>query len=98
MSRITTDTTFAATEMTSTGGIMGVTRKGSVVHVAINEANLVPYIVSTLNDQALAIDIASRLNLPGADDLYIAQFNNLFAAGDIAGAAKIAANSLPPKH
>lgn len=59
MTRITTDTTFAATEFTATGGIMGITRKGSVVHVAVNEANLVPYIVSTLHDQQLAIEVTS---------------------------------------
>ena len=57
MAIITTDKTFAATEFTSTGGIMGITRKGSVIHVAINEANLVPYIVSTLHDQQLAIEV-----------------------------------------
>jgi len=33
------------------------------------------------------------LNLAGADDLYVAQFNNLLAAGDVAGAAKVAADS-----
>jgi clathrin heavy chain len=57
MTRITTDTTFAATEFTSTGGVMGITRKGSVIHIAVNEANLVPYIVSTLHDQQLAIEV-----------------------------------------
>ena len=77
MTRITTDTTFAAVESSASGGILGVTRKGSVVHVCVNEANLVPYIVSNLHDQQLAIEIASRLNLAGADELYVAQFNSL---------------------
>jgi hypothetical protein len=49
--------------------------------VTVNETTLVPYIVGQLRDQALALDIASRLNLSGADDLYVAQFNNLIAAG-----------------
>ena len=61
MTRITTDTTFAATEFTATGGVMGITRKGSVIHIAINEANLVPYIVSTLHDQQLAIEVLTIL-------------------------------------
>jgi clathrin heavy chain len=39
------------------------------VQVAVNEATLVPYIVSTLRDNALGIALAARLNLPGADDL-----------------------------
>ena len=91
--RITQDTVFASTEHNATGGIMGITRRGQVLHVGINESNLVPYIVGQLRDQELAIQIASRLNLPGADDLYSAQFNTLIAAGDVQGAARVAADS-----
>lgn len=91
--RITTDTVFAATEHSASGGIIGITRKGQVLHVGLNEQNLVPYIVGQLKDQQLAIEVASRLNLSGADDLYAAQFNSLLAAGDVAGAAKVAADS-----
>jgi len=92
--RITTDTIFVACEHTSTGGILGITsRKGQVLHVALNEANLVPYIVGTLRDQELALQIASRLNLSGADDIYVSQFNTLLAANDVAGAARLAAEA-----
>jgi len=91
--RITTDTVFVSTESSATGGILCITRRGQVLHVGLNDAGLVPYIVSTLHDNQLAIEIASRLNLPGADDLYAAQFNTLISAGDVAGAAKVAAES-----
>jgi clathrin heavy chain len=91
--RITQDTVFAATEHSSTGGIMCITRKGQVLSVGLNEAGLVPYIVGVLKDSQLAIDISSRLNLPGADDLYVHQFNNMMNSGDIQGAAKVAADS-----
>ena len=37
--------------------------------------------------------MATRLNLPGADDLYVAQFNSLLAANDVPGAARLAAES-----
>ncbi len=47
--------------------------------------NLVPYVVGQLRDQELAIALASRLNLPGADDFYAQQFNTLIAAGDVQG-------------
>jgi len=90
--RITMDTVFAATN-SSAGGILAVTRKGQVLQVTVSEANLVPYIVGQLRDQQLAIDIASRLNLSGADDLYVAQFNTLISAGDVQGAARVAADS-----
>jgi clathrin heavy chain len=43
--RITTDTVFVATEHTATGGILGITRRGQVLHVGLNDGNLVPYIV-----------------------------------------------------
>jgi clathrin heavy chain len=91
--RITMDTVFSSTEHSTSGGMLCITRKGQVLHVGINESFLVPYIVNQLRDPQLAIEIASRLNLPGADDLYVAQFNQLIAAGDIQGAARVAADS-----
>jgi len=91
--RITMDTVFASTDHSSSGGILGITRKGQLLHVGINESQLVPYIIGQLRDQELAIAIASRLNLSGADELYVNQFNALIAAGDVQGAAKIAAES-----
>jgi len=64
-----------------------------VLHIGISETQLVAYVVGQLRDQQLAIELASRLNLPGADELYISQFNTLIAAGDVQGAAKVAAES-----
>jgi clathrin heavy chain len=92
--RITQSTVFAAVEQRSTGGILGITtRTGQVLQVSLNESNLVPYIINTLRDQDLALSLASRLGLSGADDIYTAKFNTLMSSNDIAGAAKLAANS-----
>jgi clathrin heavy chain len=92
--RVTTDTVFVACEHVATGGMLCVTsRKGQVLLVGLNEAALVPYVINTLRDQEFAIQLASRLGLPGADDLYISQFNALLAANDIQGAARLAAGS-----
>lgn len=91
--RVTTDTVFTSTEHSASGGVLCITRKGQVLHIGVNDGNLVPYIVGTLRDSQLAIEIASRLNLPGADDLYTQQFNSLVTAGDVQGAAKVAAES-----
>jgi clathrin heavy chain len=93
MARITTDPSFCAVEHTASGGVLAITRKGSVLLVSVNEANLVPYITGTLRDTELAIGVASRLNLGGADELYVQQFNQLVSAGDVAGAAKVAGSS-----
>jgi len=92
--RITTDTVFVTCPQTSTGGMLGITaRKGQLLQVSVNEQTLVPYVVSTLRDNALGIALASRLNLPGADDLYVAEFQRQLQVGDVAGAAKTAADS-----
>lgn len=92
--RISTDTIFVACEHTATGGVLGITaRKGQVLHVSLNEHTLIPYIVNTLRDNQLAIEMATRLNLGGADELYVAEFNRLMAGNDINGAARLAAAS-----
>ena len=54
---------------------------------------MVPYILNVLNNTELAIKLASHANLPGADDLYVQQYNQLFATGQYSEAAKIATNS-----
>lgn len=73
---------------------MGITaRTGAVLQIAVNEATLVQYVVNVLRDNQLAIQLAARLNLPGADDLYVAEFNRMMATNDIAGAARLAGES-----
>lgn len=37
--------------------------------------------------------IASRGNLPGAEDLFVRKFNNLFQSGNYQEAAKVAASA-----
>ncbi|KAJ1460266.1 hypothetical protein M885DRAFT_459036 [Pelagophyceae sp. CCMP2097] len=92
--RVTQDTVFVSCVQTASGGMLGITaRKGQLLQVSLNEATLVPYVVSTLRDNALGIALAARLNLPGADDLYVAEFQRLLAVGDVAAAAKLASES-----
>ncbi|TFY72317.1 hypothetical protein EVG20_g697 [Dentipellis fragilis] len=93
MNRISGETIFVATEHEATNGILCVNRKGQVLSVSVDEGTLVPYILQTLNNTELAFKLASRANLPGADDLYIKQYQQLFQSGQFGEAAKIAANS-----
>lgn len=73
---------------------MGISaRTGSVLQISVNESTLVPYVVSTLRDTGLAIQLAARLNLPGADESYALEFNRLVTSGDVAGAARLAGES-----
>jgi len=91
--RISTETIFITASHVATGGILGVDRKGRVLLVTIDENTLIPFITSTLNNFELAIKLASKHGLPGADDLFANQFQRLFQQGQYKEAAKVAAES-----
>lgn len=92
--KVTQDTVFVTCPQDSTGAIFGITvRKGQVFRLVLNGQALVPYITSTLRDNDLAIKVAGRLGLPGAENLYAAEFERLLGSGDVAGAAKLVAAS-----
>jgi clathrin heavy chain len=93
MNRISGETIFVTAEHEASHGIIGVNKKGQVLSVSVDEQTIIPYILTTLNNTELAFKMASRANLPGADDLYIKQYQQLFQTGQYAEAAKIAANS-----
>ena len=93
MNRISGETIFVTAEHEATNGIIGVNKKGQVLSVNVDEQTIIPYILSILNNTELAFKLASRGNLPGADELYIKQYQQLFQSGQYGEAAKIAANS-----
>ncbi|KAI9064179.1 clathrin heavy chain [Trametes sanguinea] len=93
MNRISGETIFVTAEHEASNGIIGVNKKGQVLSVSVDEQTIVPYILTTLNNTELAFKLASRANLPGADELYIKQYQQLFQSGQYGEAAKIAANS-----
>jgi len=93
MNRISGETIFVTAEHEATNGIIGVNKKGQVLSVNVDDQTVVPYILQTLNNTELAFKLASRANLPGADDLYVQQYQQLFSSGQYGEAAKIAANS-----
>ncbi|KAJ7636025.1 hypothetical protein DFH06DRAFT_1219759 [Mycena polygramma] len=93
MNRISGETIFVTAEHEATNGIIGVNKKGQVLSVNVDEQTIIPYILTVLNNTELAFKLASRANLPGADDLYVQQYNQLFQSGQYGEAAKIAANS-----
>ncbi|KAJ6238519.1 clathrin heavy chain [Anaeramoeba flamelloides] len=93
MNRISSETIFVTTQNKSNNGIIGVNRKGQVLTITINEETVIPYIVSTLKNLDLAISLTGRANLPGAEDLFITQFNRYFEQGNYKQAAIIASNS-----
>lgn len=93
MNRISGETIFVTAPHESTGGIIGVNRKGQVLSVSVDEDNIIPYINTVLQNPDLALRIAVRNNLAGAEDLFVRKFNLLFQNGQYAEAAKVAANA-----
>merc|ERR1719343_865128 len=92
--RVTNDTVFVTCSQESTGAMFGITvRRGSVLRVQLNGPNLIPYIVATLRDNDLAIKLAGRLGLPGAENLYAAEFERLMSMNQVIEAAKLVARS-----
>ena len=88
--RMTKETIFISTSDEESCGILGITaRTGKVLRVTINKETIVPYIIQNLQDSNLAIDLAARLQVPGAKDLYVNEFKRVLASGDSAGAANL---------
>ncbi|XP_031626187.1 clathrin heavy chain [Contarinia nasturtii] len=95
MNRISADTIFVTAQHESSGGIIGVNRKGQVLSVTVDEEQIIPYITNVLQNTDLALRMAVRNNLSGAEDLFVQRFNALFQNAQYAEAAKVAA--LAPK-
>lgn len=93
MNRISGDTIFVTAPHEASGGIIGVNRKGQVLSVSVEEDNIIPYINTVLNNPDLALRMAVRNNLAGAEDLFVRKFNQLFQSGNYTDAAKVAANA-----
>ncbi|KAI0383970.1 clathrin heavy chain [Hypomontagnella monticulosa] len=93
MNRISSETIFTTCADSDSTGILGINRKGQVLFVSVDETNMVDYLLQNPANTEIAIKMASRAGLPGADQLYNRQFEQLFNSADYEGAAKVAANS-----
>ena len=93
MNRISGETIFVTADHEASNGIIGVNKRGQVLSVSVDETTIIPYILQTLNNTELAFKLASRANLPGADDLYVQRYQQLLAGAQYGEAAKVAASS-----
>lgn len=59
-----------------------------VLSVSMDEATMIGFVTQTLQNPDLALKLALRCNLPGAEDLVVRKFNMLFSNGQYAEAAK----------
>ncbi|KAL3953789.1 hypothetical protein ACCO45_011745 [Purpureocillium lilacinum] len=93
MNRISSETIFTSCADSDSSGLVGINRKGQVLFVTIDDSTIIPYLLENPANTEIAIKLASRAGLPGADNLYAKQFDQLFNSGNYMEAAKIAANS-----
>ena len=93
MNRISSETIFITSPDSESAGLVGINRKGQVLQVAVDETTIIAYLLQNPANSGLAVKLASRAGLPGADNLYANQFDQLLNSGQYAEAAKIAANS-----
>ncbi|KAJ8437950.1 hypothetical protein Cgig2_031466 [Carnegiea gigantea] len=91
--RISPDPIFLTSEASSVGGFYAINRRGQVLHATVNEATIIPFISGQLNNLELAVNLAKRGNLPGAENLVVQRFQELFAQTKYKEAAELAAES-----
>lgn len=60
-----------------------------VLSVSVDEETIIQYITTVLQNPDLALKIATRNNLAGAEELFVRKFNTLFQGGQYAEAAKV---------
>lgn len=93
MNRVSDTTMFVTAPQTSTGGVMGISRAGKVLAVNVVPEAIVPYVMNKLSDVELATRLASRNGFPGAENLFVEHFEELFRDGKYRDAALVAADS-----
>ncbi|XXG67428.1 hypothetical protein AAC387_Pa06g0783 [Persea americana] len=91
--RISPDPIFLTVEASSVGGFYAVNRRGQVLLATVNEATIVPFVSGQLNNLELAVNLAKRGNLPGAENLVVQRFQELFSQAKYKEAAELAAES-----
>eukprot|EP00252_Welwitschia_mirabilis_P023460 TRINITY_DN662_c0_g1_i1.p1 TRINITY_DN662_c0_g1~~TRINITY_DN662_c0_g1_i1.p1 ORF type:complete len:1707 (+),score=383.38 TRINITY_DN662_c0_g1_i1:314-5434(+) len=91
--RISPDPIFLTSEASSVGGFYAINRRGQVLLATVNESTIIPFVSGQLNNLELAVNLAKRGNLPGAENLVVQRFQELFSQMKYKEAAELAAES-----
>lgn len=91
--RISADPVFLAAPAADGGGFAAINRRGQVLLGSVAESALVPFVSQQLQNVDLALALARRGNLPGADGLVVQAFQRMVAEGRYKEAAEAAADS-----
>jgi len=92
-SRISPDPIFLTCDAPDIGGFYAINRRGQVLLATVNEQTMVPFVSQSLNNLELALSIAKRGNLPGAEALVGQNFERFYSLGQYDKAAMVAAES-----
>lgn len=93
MNRVSDTTLFAVVLHDPSGGLMGVNRKGQVLLISVNPESVVPYVRTKLEDEELAVGLASRNGFQGAEKGFKQSFEDAMEDGSYKKAAILAAES-----
>ena len=91
--KITPQLVICSVRNATTDGMICINKAGQVLALNVDENNLVSYVMNAqhIPDQKnVAFKLASRFSLPGADEIFMQQFNMALASSDYAGAARVA--------
>ncbi|KAL5720981.1 hypothetical protein ACHQM5_013596 [Ranunculus cassubicifolius] len=67
--QISGDAIIVTSQALSEGGFYAVNCRGQVLLATVNEATIVPFVISQINNIELAVNLAKRGNLPGAENM-----------------------------
>lgn len=94
--RITDQLIFVSVRNAATDGVICISKAGQILSINVEENNLVKFVMNAQHIQdnkSVAFRMAQRYGLSGADEVFLARFNQCFATGDYAGAARAARES-----
>jgi len=86
----TQQTMFLSVPNESDGGVYALDRTGRLYSFAVDDQNIVNHVSSILGMSELAVTIAGRCNLGGAEDVFKMQFQRAMQQGNYQEAARIA--------
>lgn len=96
-SRCSTEPVFLGACATDTDqnecGLLTINRKGLVIEASLNYEFLIPFLLASGKSLDLIIELARRLRLPGAEDIFQSKFNDLLQSGHFQEAARVAASA-----
>ena len=91
--RISSDPVFTCCDAPSSGGFYAINRRGQVIECTVNQQTMVPFVATQLKNLDLAMAMARRGNLPGAEQLITQKFEQHMSMGQYKEAAEMAADS-----